>query len=94
MIVSHFLPLNQMRMFRTLLQHKKKQQRNRRSITDKRELAAEEVLEEVGIKGKVLDELSLKLQMEKRQKAEAKQQEGTIIKVSKCHPYNAILKVI
>jgi hypothetical protein len=70
-----------MKMFRTLLQHKRRQ-RNRRSLADKREQAAEEVLEEVGIKGSVLDELSLKLQMEKRQKLEAKQQEGTIIKVS------------
>ena len=71
-----------MKMFRTLLQHKQREARKKRSITDQREVAAEEVLDEVGIKGKVLEELSLELQMEKRQKELAKQQEATIVKVS------------
>ncbi|XP_062573503.1 carbonic anhydrase 14-like [Saccostrea cucullata] len=75
--ISH----RQMRMFRTLLQHKKRQdRRKKRSTKGRRELAAEEVLDEVGIKGKVLEELSLELQMEKRQREQAKLQEGTIIK--------------
>lgn len=71
-----------MKMFRTLLQHKQREARKKRSVADQREVAAEEVLDEVGIKGKVLEELSLELQMEKRQKELAKQQEATIVKVS------------
>lgn len=71
-----------MKMFRTLLQHKSKQERKKRSVTEQREQAAEDVLGEIGIKGKVLEELSLELQMEKRQKEQAKQQESTIIKVT------------
>lgn len=74
--ISH----RQMKMFRTLLQHKSKQERKKRSVTEQREQAAEDVLGEIGIKGKVLEELSLELQMEKRQKEQAKQQESTIIK--------------
>lgn len=71
-----------MKMFRTLLQHKSKQGRKKRSLTEQREQAAEDVLGEIGIKGKVLEELSLELQMEKRQQEQAKQQESTIIKVT------------
>ncbi|XP_022341512.2 uncharacterized protein LOC111135592 [Crassostrea virginica] len=74
--ISH----RQMKMFRTLLQHKQREARKKRSVADQREVAAEEVLDEVGIKGKVLEELSLELQMEKRQKELAKQQEATIVK--------------
>lgn len=51
-------------------------------MTEQREQAAEDVLGEIGIKGKVLEELSLELQMEKRQQEQAKQQESTIIKVT------------
>lgn len=71
-----------MKMFRTLLQNKSKQGRKKRSLTEQREQAAEDVLGEIGIKGKVLEELSLELQMEKRQQEQAKQQESTIIKVT------------